>query len=458
MELFFLHAAIFVASLDCGSAASISTNATEIRSQNGWCPPICACVLLYRVDCMNVELNILSSSMFPINSSKIRDLWLDNTSLAILEHNVFDGMESLQRLSLANNYLRKLDHRLFYDLLGLRYLDLRSNCLVSPLDTRLFESLRQLHTLKLDYNKLTTLDAKILIPIAINITEITLSNNPFICDCDIRDAVEWFNKYRLKSKATCGYPSAGESWDSLSFTGHCEIFRPLNIDLTCNVASRPEEEDSKTSDSFNLIVVSVVALCGFVVLACGGLSLYCWRRAVRNSTTNLDRKANENKLYDDIRSNDYYYYELVRSEVPRYMSPSSSCVPESAPELPKRPKPHDSCQSEQYDDVGDSDSDSYIKPETPASEEQTITADILPASGRPLARNEVLSHSHNAREHADSTELRKVSCLVAGALEERTDTEASLTPEEVTSSPGLRDDTSQVIELPIVQTQGPDYF
>jgi hypothetical protein len=389
----FLCTVILMAVLDRGSAANSSSNAPNDSSvdtgpQGGWCPTRCACSLLYRVDCMNVELHNLSSSMFPINSSKIRDLWLDYANLTTLEVTVFSGMKHLRRLSLANNYLRELDGRLFSDLFGLRYLDLRNNCLVSPLHTKLFQSTRQLRSLKLDYNKLTRLETKLLTPISDNITEISLSNNPFICDCDIRGAAEWFKVRRLNSEATCAYPSAGESLKSLPLIGHCESPRPPNIDLTCKMMPLRQEDNNS---SMPLIFVLAVTVCGSLALACGGLSLYFWRRDTTNESTNPNHRVNENKLYDDIGPIDSYYYETVRTQVPRYLLASSSRVPATVPQLPKTPQRvhnelRDSCESTGCDDVHNTDTDSYIEPETVASEEKDIPADAVPAPTQPTSR------------------------------------------------------------------------
>ncbi|PNF27713.1 hypothetical protein B7P43_G13760, partial [Cryptotermes secundus] len=126
------------------------------------CPTHCTCALLYRVDCMYVNLGILRGSIFSINSNKIRDLWLDYNNLTRIEINAFNRMELLKRLSLSNNYLRELHPRLFSSLFSLKYLDLRSNCLVSPLHDNLFASLRQLlQRLHLKNAGLTLLEADV---------------------------------------------------------------------------------------------------------------------------------------------------------------------------------------------------------------------------------------------------------------------------------------------------------
>ncbi|XP_023713514.1 slit homolog 3 protein-like [Cryptotermes secundus] len=402
MEVCFLSAVIFIATLDPGSAANNSMNvsSTDTTPQNEWCPTHCTCALLYRVDCMYVNLGILRGSIFSINSNKIRDLWLDYNNLTRIEINAFNRMELLKRLSLSNNYLRELHPRLFSSLFSLKYLDLRSNCLVSPLHDNLFASLRQLRVLNLDYNKLTTLDPKILTPVSNHIVEITLSNNPFICDCHIREAVEWFNRYKFTSEATCVYPTAGKSWKTLSFNGHCEFHPPINVDLTCKMVSSQEEKDSESSESFSSVLLIVGGICGFLLIVCSGLSLYSCRRANRNTTSSSDRRVNENEDYDDIRSNNYYYYEYVPACVSRNFSTINTV--NDAPELPKRSKIietelKESHKFKRYVDVCDvrsceSESGSYIIPESSESTEQTPSHKVSD-SGRSPIFSEALTHS-----------------------------------------------------------------
>jgi hypothetical protein len=407
MAVCLLSAVIFVTSVPHGYAGNVSINELLIDTgpQSGWCPTECSCILTYHVACMNVGLGVLRAVMFPANSSKIRSLWLDYTNLAELEDRVFKNMKYLRRLSLSNNYVTKLNPHLFSDLSRLKYLDLRNNCLVSPLHNDLFRSLGQLRTLKLDYNKLTTFDSKILTQITNNITEITLSNNPFVCDCSIRDTVEWFKTYGLGSAATCAYPSAGKSWNTLTFTGHCELTSKPEVDLTCrNVSGAVKEDTDKSSDSFPLLLVLVIAVNGLLILLCGVLALYCWRRATRNSTPNLDRRINENKLYDDIRPSDEYYYETVQPS-PRYMSFLASSRTGSTPEIPKRPPTNrtelQSCQTTRNNYVGNDrksvrDSGSYVQPENPITDKETA-ADKLLGSGESLAQSEVPKRSCDIR-------------------------------------------------------------
>jgi len=420
---------------------------------------------------MHVGLGVLHAVMFPANSSNIRSLWLDYTNLTKLEARVFKNMKYLKRLSLSNNYVTKINYYLFSDLSNLKYLEMRNNCLVSPLHNDLFRSLGQLRTLNLDYNKLTTFDSKILDPIAYNITEITLSNNPFVCDCRIRDTVEWFKKYGLVSTATCAYPKAGESWSALTFTGHCEPLSEPEIDLTCqNVAGSVQEDTDKSPDSFPLLLVLVIAINGFFLLLCGGLALYCWKRATRNSTPNLDRRINENKHYDDIRPSDDYYYETVHP-LPRYMSFLTSSRPGSIPEIPKRPPVNrtelQSYQTRISNDVGNvlksvSDSDSYVQPENPTNDKETA-ADKMLASGKSLAQSEVPKRSCDISTGTGDCTFESTKKLqnfrFQGNItdEEKEDAISLSTSEAMTPTSAVRYDRQDTIEFQHVPTHKSEY-
>jgi hypothetical protein len=234
------------------------------------------------------------------------------------------------------------------------------------------------------------------------------------------------------------------------------------VDLTfCNV-SRSVKED--TDKSFPLLLVLVIAINGFLLLLCGGLALYCWRRATRNSTPNLDRRINENKHYDDIRPNDYYYYETVDA-LPRYMSFLTSSRPDSMPEIPKRPPINrtelQSCQTTRNNDVGNvrksvSDSDSYVQPENPI-------ADKLLASGESLAQSKVPKGSCDISTVTgegtfESTKPRQsLRFKVNVTDEEEEDAISPLPSEAMTPTSAVRYDRPDTVKFQHVQTQKPEY-
>jgi hypothetical protein len=222
--------------------------------------------------------------------------------------------------------------------------------------------------------------------------------------------VEWFNRYKVNSEATCAYPIAGKSWKTISSTGHCEFFPLTKVDLTCNMVPRSREEDTISPDAFPSVIVIVAGICSFVLLLCGALSLYFWRRATRNINSNPESRVKENKDYDDIRPNSCYYYEHVPAQTSRYLSVINARG--ITPELPKRPKiirtgAIDSHQFNIYDYIRnarscESDSDSYIIPETAPSKEQT-SANKVSFPGGSVTVSETFKHSGDE----DNTSMEK---------------------------------------------------
>jgi hypothetical protein len=225
-----------------------------------------------------------------------------------------------------------------------------------------------------------------------------------------------------------------------------------------------------SSDSFPLLLVLVIAINGFFLLLCGGLALYCWRRATRNSTPNLDCRINENKHYDDIRPSYDYYYETVHA-LPRYMSFLTSSRPGSIPEIPKRPTINrtelQSCQTTRNNDVGNvrksvSDSDLYVKPENPTTDKETAVDKLL-ASGESLAQSEVPKRSCDIRTVTGEGTFESTKPLQSFRFQENvTDEEkeeaiSSLPSEAMTPASAVRYNRPHTIEFQHVQTQKPEY-
>jgi hypothetical protein len=258
----------------------------------------------------------------------------------------------------------------------------------------------------------------------------------------------------VSSEATCAYPIAGKSWKTISFTGHCEFFPSTKVDLTCNVMSRSGEVDTKSPDAFPSVILIVTGICGFFLLLCGSLSLYFCRRANRNITSNPESKVNENKDYDDIRPNNYYYYECVPAHTSRYFSVINARG--TAPELPKRPKTvrtesDDSHQFKLYDEVcnvrsWESDSDSYILPDTTPYKEHT-SANKVSFLRRSITVSEEPKHSgditNTNMERRSGTAL-KVSRHHTDVSDEQKGNMSSLLPEATSSQSVVQHDSAEI--------------
>ncbi|XP_069695643.1 SLIT and NTRK-like protein 2 [Periplaneta americana] len=350
--------------------ATTSTCSVVSRQVNGsatqWCPGTCSCVLLYRVDCKNKIVGDLNTAFFPRDSDRIRDLWLDYSNIKVLRWNAFSKLKNLRRLNLVGNDLVTLDPRVFSNLSKLKFLDLRTNSLQTPLHNNLFKSLAELKVLRLDYNKLTVVHLQLFEIIKNKIEKITLSNNPFVCNCEIRNVVQWFRSAGLDSEATCASPDPGVRWEQLPFTGPC-------IDMPIPNTMYPPEKgfdtNEKSSDSsFPLVTVLVAVVCVVLLLICGAISIFYWRKS-KVQISNSGRKENESSIYDDVKPHGYYYYETVRPFHQRYISVTPSSRSGGVPELPKRPKAQSNRETKEYDDICNQlpmsvASNSYIEPDS----------------------------------------------------------------------------------------------
>jgi cbb3-type cytochrome oxidase subunit 3 len=212
---------------------------------------------ILKMDCTDVELEGLHDNMYPINSPSLSVLILQNTGLTTLEPNVFSHLTKLTRLDLSRNHLHNLDNRLFVNLTELWTLDITNNRLISLTDERLFASQLKLKYLKLSNNSLIFLGKGVLSPL-VSLKYLYLSGNPFVCDCQLRDAMLWCEDRNLSTNAVCHYPNTynGSSWQTLSDPEICS-----KTTIHSNVTSV-------------IVGIGVIVMILFVLLA---VWWFCWK-------------------------------------------------------------------------------------------------------------------------------------------------------------------------------------
>ncbi|XP_056301458.1 toll-like receptor 5 [Danio aesculapii] len=118
--------------------------------------------------------------------------------------NVFDNLHQLEVLHLSSNLLQSLPKDIFKDLTSLFVLDLSFNSL-KYLPTDVFP--KSLQVLHLDYNSIYSVDPNLFS----TLSYLSLMNNDFRCDCDLKDFQTWLNQTNVTfvhsiEDVTCASP------------------------------------------------------------------------------------------------------------------------------------------------------------------------------------------------------------------------------------------------------------
>ncbi|CAK1601046.1 unnamed protein product [Parnassius mnemosyne] len=133
------------------------------------------------------------------------ELDLSHNLLTQIPSNSFKDVPFLRDLTLSHNPIIKIHSDALNNLGSIVKLDL-SKCDIRDIASDAFRNLRSLESLKLNHNNLRDLPLNSLEKIQ-KLRVIDLSDNPWTCDCRLRDLKQWLAKHKLLSTPTCSSPT-----------------------------------------------------------------------------------------------------------------------------------------------------------------------------------------------------------------------------------------------------------
>lgn len=139
------------------------------------------------------------------NLTNLIELDLSHNLLTQIPSHSFQDSPFLRDLTLANNPILKLHSDALSKLGSVVKLDL-SGCNIRDIAPDVFRNLHSLESLKLNGNNLRDLPLSSL-ERAEKLRVIDLSDNPWTCDCRLRDLKMWLSKHKLFSTPSCASPT-----------------------------------------------------------------------------------------------------------------------------------------------------------------------------------------------------------------------------------------------------------
>ncbi|CAB0045326.1 unnamed protein product [Trichogramma brassicae] len=173
---------------------------------------------LQRLYLRNCRISRIDAQAFD-GLTNLVELDLSQNKLASVPTASFASTPFLRDLSLARNPLGKIPAHAFKDMPTLVKLDL-SDAELSELAAKGFQGLKLLESLKLNHNRISTLHPGTFEPLE-KLTSIALHENPWVCDCHLREMKSWLVKQNLPTLIApiCHRPEqlVNKSFDELSF-------------------------------------------------------------------------------------------------------------------------------------------------------------------------------------------------------------------------------------------------
>lgn len=188
------------------------------------------------------------------NLANLVELDISDNELSYVPTASFMEIPMLRKLYLSRNPIQKLQENAFEGLASLETLEL-IDCQIESIDHKAFNGLAALANLKLDGNRLATLWKKSVEHLT-NLHGLHFTNNPWQCDCHLRDTIVWIEERNVPIGANpmCAGPPrlASRVWSTLEvedfaceprvvvFPTEIVLAAGENATLTCRVTADPE--------------------------------------------------------------------------------------------------------------------------------------------------------------------------------------------------------------------------
>ena len=252
----------------------------------------------------------------PNKSFHIPNLLFWNLSYCNIQNihlDTFKEIGKLRQLYLNNNKIVLLNNRVFRYLNQLQTLDLCYNALQN-IDAQVFSPLSELRSLSLCHNNVGRIDITFLHAV-IRIGKVDLEGNPWICDCDSADVYYSCAKNNNCSlNFTCEFPDdlKQRHWSVIDDLG-CKTTTVSVIELLLSEkettattdqteesiwstmsSESSEKELTKETDVWFLVMIILFVLCLLAILS---IIMLCYvkRRCLNDDQRSSGRPQNENR-------------------------------------------------------------------------------------------------------------------------------------------------------------------